>query len=288
MVSRNYLPFAPGVRPGELTTPQGDVFKQPGPPPPQGPRPHDPYALPPGTPRPGPEQIHMPSRQSPNLPDPYSQQPGTPRPPSVDAFGQGMRTGDHVGQMGNRMAGGVTPTSEDNADPYVRPVGTPRQPSTEDPYASGPSTPVTPGTPGEQFANRPGQAPFPGPGPRMPGPFIGMNRPDHFSPPNSGPPTPSGEGFPRLPGPPRTMPADIYSHQPGTPHPLSAQQQEEDMSMQPQQQQMMQGGQQFIPDSQAPVVSCKNVDACAHVCALCTTGGQCDCQLPYTDPNTPY
>ncbi|KAM6453008.1 histone-lysine N-methyltransferase 2C isoform 8-T8 [Liasis olivaceus] len=83
----------------------------------------DPYAQPPGTPRP--------------VTDPYAQPPGTPRPAPVDPYlhqpltPRPPQTADLFAQVS---------ANQRHSDLYVQPPGTPR-PVTNDPYSQSPATP---------------------------------------------------------------------------------------------------------------------------------------------------
>ncbi|XP_063159425.1 histone-lysine N-methyltransferase 2C isoform X3 [Candoia aspera] len=82
----------------------------------------DPYAKPPGTPRPTDPYAQPPGTPRPALVDPYMHQPLTPRPPqTADLFAQ-------------------VSANQRHSDLYAQPPGTPR-PVTNDPYSQSPATP---------------------------------------------------------------------------------------------------------------------------------------------------
>ncbi|XP_044280541.1 histone-lysine N-methyltransferase 2C isoform X5 [Varanus komodoensis] len=97
----------------------------------------DPYAQPPGTPRP----VTDPYAQPPGTPrpvtDPYAQPPGTPRPATVDPYlhqpptPRPAQTADLFAQVA---------ATQRHSDPYAQPPGTPR-PVANDPYTQPPATP---------------------------------------------------------------------------------------------------------------------------------------------------
>jgi hypothetical protein len=209
----------------------------------------DPFALPPGTPRPIPSIDQFPGSRPPM--DPYVHQPGTPR-----SDPQPRLPMDHVRPMGPREGFQGMPRP---IDPYALPPGTPRSSA---PFTRPPGPrPDNVGQPqmmpripeeigrarmaqaaAENFGQgpRPG-APFPLPTLRPVDPFtqgqrkacpqsamvgaLRMQRPPRMPMPDSfGPRGPGGgkvrpqETFQNRPGGPG--PQDPYAQQPGTPRPL--------------------------------------------------------------------
>ncbi|XP_075683472.1 histone-lysine N-methyltransferase 2C isoform X3 [Rhinoderma darwinii] len=191
----------------------------------------DPYAQPPGTPRP----VNNPYLQSPSAPrtqaiDPYLQQPPTPRPPTqtMDPYSQPLSTPrsisgdvfvqptiskrhhDSFASSSGAPRPGMDPYSQQPAtprpissDPYSQPPGTPR-PVSSDPYSQPPGTPRP--MPSELYSKPPGT---PRPMPSDP----------YSQPPGTPRPMPS-DLYSQPPGTPRPMPSDPYSQPPGTPRPM--------------------------------------------------------------------
>ncbi|XP_077158924.1 histone-lysine N-methyltransferase 2C isoform X5 [Paroedura picta] len=193
--------------------------------PPGTPRPvSDPYAQPPGTPRP----VSNPYVQTPGTPrpvsDPYSQPPGTPRPVS-DPYAQPPGTPRPVSDPYAQPPGTPRPVS----DPYAQPPGTPRPVS--DPYAQPPGTPrpvsdpyaQPPGTPrpvSDPYAQPPGTPrPVSDPYAQPPGTPRPVSDP-YAQPP--GTPRPVSDPYAQPPGTPRPSAVDPYMHQPPTPRPAQA------------------------------------------------------------------
>ncbi|XP_070623547.1 histone-lysine N-methyltransferase 2C isoform X14 [Erythrolamprus reginae] len=121
----------PYAQPPGTPRPVTDPYAQP----PGTPRPvTDPYAQPPGTPRP----VTDPYAQPPGTPrpvtDPYAQPPGTPRP-VTDPYAQPPGTPRPVTDPYAQPPGTPRPVT----DPYAQPPGTPRP--VTDPYAQPPGTP---------------------------------------------------------------------------------------------------------------------------------------------------
>ncbi|KAG7526834.1 histone-lysine N-methyltransferase 2C-like isoform X3 [Solea senegalensis] len=214
----------------------------------------EPYARPPGTPRPH-DNYGQPSNNPSPSSDPYSQAPSTPRPSGMNQF-------THQAHPGQRMS------PSHAVDPYAQPPGTPR-PSVGERFSKSPgsqrgaiepftSTPGTsrpgnsdmfsqPGTPrpmlNDPYAQPPG-TPRPGPDglsrqvPR-PGP---MGSQDPFQSPQGrhqepfahpGSQTPkhlivSEDGFTQSPSrrPGQTPGHDPFEHAPMTPHPQSTEKME--------------------------------------------------------------
>ncbi|XP_069814968.1 histone-lysine N-methyltransferase 2C isoform X6 [Dendropsophus ebraccatus] len=219
----------------------------------------DPYAQPPGTPRPvnnpylpppnAPRaQVIDPYHQQPPTPrpsaqalDPYSQQPSTPRP--IDVFAQptiSKRNHDTFASPSGTQRLAMDPYSQQPAtprpmssDPYSQPPGTPR-PVSSDPYSQPPGTPrpmpsdpysQPPGTPrpmpSDPYSQPPGTPrPMPSdPYSQPPGTPRPMPSDPYSQPPGTPRPMPS-DPYSQPPGTPRPMPSDPYSQQPGTPRPM--------------------------------------------------------------------
>ena len=180
--------------------------------PPGTPRPmNDPYAHPPGTPRPHDQYPPSMGTRSPSS-DPYSHMPSTPRPgprlsPSqaVDPYAQQPGT-PHPGMIFPK-----SPGCQRNPDPYAQAPGTPR--------------PMTIGGP-QQMLNDPYAQP---PGTPRPGARTGpMTNQDPFSPPQArtheafGHPLAPGSQTPKHPGihdenvilPPSNQPNQTPVHDP--------------------------------------------------------------------------
>lgn len=214
----------------------------------------EPYARPPGTPRPH-DNYGQPSNTPSPSSDPYSQAPSTPRPSGMNQF-------THQSHPGQRMS------PSHSVDPYAQPPGTPR-PSVGERFSKSPgsqrgpiepftSTPGTsrpgssdmfsqPGAPrpmlNDPYAQPPG-TPRPGPdGLSRQGPRLGpMGSQDPFSPPQGrlqepfphpGSQTPkhpsvSEDGFTQSPSrrPSQTPGHDPYEQAPMTPRPQSAEKME--------------------------------------------------------------
>ncbi|XP_026230304.1 LOW QUALITY PROTEIN: histone-lysine N-methyltransferase 2C [Anabas testudineus] len=207
----------------------------------------EPYARPPGTPRPH-DNYGQPSNIPSPSSDPYSQAPATPRPSGMNQF-------NHQPHSGQRMS------PSHSVDPYVHPPGTPRPPVGErfskspgsqrvpiEPFTSTPGT-SRPGT-SDMFSQPAGPRPMlndpyiqppgtPRPGPdglgrqmSRPGPMVNQ---DPFSPsqgrlqepfPHPGSQTPkhpsvSEDGFIQSPSrrPSQTPSHDPFEQAPMTPHP---------------------------------------------------------------------
>ncbi|XP_074545267.1 histone-lysine N-methyltransferase 2C isoform X4 [Halichoeres trimaculatus] len=234
-----YDPFAQPSgpnKPDPFSQPTGNQrsINEPG----NQPRPFfEPYARPPGTPRPHDNYGQPSSTPSPSS-DPYSQAPSNPRPGGMNQF-------VHQSHPGQRMS------PSHSVDPYAQPPGTPR-PSVGERFSKSPgsqrgpiepftSTPGTlrsgssdmfsqPGAP-RQMLNDPYSQP---PGTPRPGPMGGQ---DPFSPPQSRlqenfphpgsqTPKPSGvseDGFTQSPSrrPSQTPGHDPFEQAPMTPHPAS-------------------------------------------------------------------
>ncbi|KAI3374932.1 hypothetical protein L3Q82_021460 [Scortum barcoo] len=214
----------------------------------------EPYARPPGTPRPH-DNYGQPSNTPSPSSDPYSQASSTPRPSGMNQF-------SHQSHPGQRMS------PSHSVDPYAQPPGTPR-PSVGERFSKSPgsqrvpiepftSTPGTsrpgsgdmfsqPGAPrpmlNDPYAQPPG-TPRPGPdGLSRQGSRIGpMGGQDPFSPPQGrlqepfphpGSQTPkhpsvSEDGFTQSPSrrPSQTPGHDPYEQAPMTPRPQSAEKME--------------------------------------------------------------
>ncbi|XP_060638587.2 histone-lysine N-methyltransferase 2C isoform X4 [Anolis sagrei] len=124
----------PYAQPPGTPRPVSDPYAQP----PGTPRPvTDPYAQPPGTPRP----ISDPYAQPPGTPrpvsDPYAQPPGTPRPATVDPYMHQPHT-PRPAQKADLFP--QVSANQRLSDPYAQPPGTPR-PMSSDPYSQSPATP---------------------------------------------------------------------------------------------------------------------------------------------------
>ncbi|XP_070774430.1 histone-lysine N-methyltransferase 2C [Enoplosus armatus] len=214
----------------------------------------EPYARPPGTPRPH-DNYGQPSNTPSPSSDPYSQAPSTPRPSGMNQF-------THQSHPGQRMS------PSHSVDPYAQPPGTPR-PSVGDRFSKSPgsqrgqiepftSTPGTsrpgsidmfsqPGVPrpmlNDPYAQPPG-TPRPVPdGLSRQGPRLGpMGSQDPFSPPQGrlqepfphpGSQTPkhpgvSEDGFTQSPSrrPSQTPSHDPFDQAPMTPRPQSTEKME--------------------------------------------------------------
>nr|XP_019959050.1 PREDICTED: histone-lysine N-methyltransferase 2C isoform X3 [Paralichthys olivaceus] len=137
----------------------------------------EPYARPPGTPRPH-DNYGQPSNTSSPSSDPYSQAPATPRPIGMNQF-------THQSHPGQRMS------PSHSVDPYAQPPGTPR-PSVGERFSKSPGSqrgPIEPftSTPG---TSRPGSSDmFPQPGV----PRTMLNDP-YAQPPGTPRPGPDGLG----------------------------------------------------------------------------------------------
>ncbi|XP_062982276.1 histone-lysine N-methyltransferase 2C isoform X3 [Elgaria multicarinata webbii] len=104
--------------------------------PPGTPRPiTDPYAQPPGTPRPVTDPYAQPPGTPRPITDPYAQPPGTPRP-ITDPYAQPPGTPRPITDPYAQPPGTPRPVT----DPYTQPPGTPR-PAIVDPYMHQPPTP---------------------------------------------------------------------------------------------------------------------------------------------------
>ncbi|XP_041804215.1 histone-lysine N-methyltransferase 2C isoform X2 [Chelmon rostratus] len=213
----------------------------------------EPYARPPGTPRPH-DNYGQSSNPSPST-DPYSQAPSTPRPSGMNQF-------THQSHPGQRMS------PSHSVDPYAQPPGTPRPSVGErfskslgsqrvpiEPFTSTPGTSrpgnsdmfSQPGAPrpmlNDPYAQPPG-TPRPGPdGLSRQGPRLGpVGSQDPFSPPQGrlqepfphpGSQTPkhpsvSEDGFTQSPSrrPSQTPGHDPFEQAPMTPHPQSTEKME--------------------------------------------------------------
>ncbi|XP_050925963.1 histone-lysine N-methyltransferase 2C isoform X2 [Lates calcarifer] len=218
----------------------------------------EPYARPPGTPRPH-DNYGQPSNTPSPSSDPYSQAPATPRPSGMNQFA-------HQSHPGQRMS------PSHSVDPYAQPPGTPRpsagerfskspgsqrgslepftstpgpsrpgssdmfsqpgapRPMLNDPYAQPPGTP----RPGPDGLNRQGprpgpmasQDPFPPPQGRLQEPFPhpGSQTPKH--------PSVSEDGFTQSPSrrPSQTPVHDPFEQAPMTPRPQSEKMEMKDQS----------------------------------------------------------
>ncbi|XP_064202618.1 histone-lysine N-methyltransferase 2C-like isoform X6 [Anguilla rostrata] len=187
---RDSYAHAPSTPRPDYSQSMPDPYAQP----PGTPRPSsDPYAQPPGTPRPSSDPYAQPPGTPRPLPDPYAQPPGTPRP-SSDPYAQ------------------PPGTPRPSSDPYAQPPGTPRPSS--DPYAQPPGTPRPSSDP---YAQPPG-TPRPLPDPYAQPPGTPRPLPDPYAQP-PGTPRPSSDPYAQPPGTPRPLP-DPYAQPPGTPRPL--------------------------------------------------------------------
>ncbi|XP_055000959.1 histone-lysine N-methyltransferase 2C isoform X4 [Sorex araneus] len=204
----------------------GDPYGQPGLPDPltHPPRPfgqlgavarpasQDPYAQPPGTPRPVVESYSQPSGTPRPNPDPYSQPPGTPRPPAIDPYSQQPPTPRPPAQADLFAASAA---SARPPDPYAQPPGTPR-PGLPVPYPQPPAAPRPPRAP-EGFARsvmaRPGLVPSQDPF-LQPGPLA--RPPEAFPQPPRAPGPGLADAFPH--GSPSAA-RDPYEQPPRTPRP---------------------------------------------------------------------
>ncbi|KAM3929073.1 histone-lysine N-methyltransferase 2C isoform 3-T3 [Leptodactylus fuscus] len=206
----------------------------------------DPYAQPPGTPRPvnnpylpspnaSRAQVIDPYLQQPPTPrpsaqtmDPYSQPPSTPRPIVGDVFAQptmNKRHHDTFASPSGTSRSAMDPYAQQPAtprpmssDPYSQPPGTPR-PVSSDPYSQPPGTPRP--MPSDPYSQPPGTPrplptdPYAQP-PRTPRP---MPSDPYAQPPGTPRPMPS-DPYSQPHGTPRPMPSDPYSQPPGTPRPM--------------------------------------------------------------------
>ncbi|XP_069585854.1 histone-lysine N-methyltransferase 2C isoform X5 [Ranitomeya imitator] len=205
----------------------------------------DPYAQPPGTPRPvnnpylqsnAPRaQVIDPYLQQPATPrqsaqtmDPYSQSPPTPRSIVGDVFAQptmNKRHHDVFVTSSGIPRSGMEPYSQQPAtprsissDPYSQPPGTQR-PVSSDPYSQPPGTPRP--MPSDQYSHPPGTPrpvtsdPYSQP-PCTPRPMPS----DLYSQPPGTPRPMPPDPYSQPPGTPRPMPSDPYSQPPGTPRPM--------------------------------------------------------------------
>ncbi|CAI9547068.1 unnamed protein product, partial [Staurois parvus] len=159
----------------------------------------DPYAQPPGTPRPANNPyLKSPTSARPTAVDPYLQQPLTPRPSvqAMDPYSQPPSTprpvmGDIFVQpsMNKRHHDSfVASPARNSMDPYSQPPGTPR-PSPSDSYVQPPNTP----------------------------------RPVPLDPYSHSPATPRpvpSEVYAQPPATPRPVPSDPYAQPPATPRPV--------------------------------------------------------------------
>ncbi|KAJ8272620.1 hypothetical protein GJAV_G00091360 [Gymnothorax javanicus] len=204
--------------PRMMRHPPGNPFTQPGAREPQ----RDSYAHAPPTPRPDYSQ---------SMPDPYAQPPGTPRP-SADPFTQPPGTLRPSSDPYGQPPGTPQPLS----DPYAQPPGTPRPSS--DPYAQTSGTPRTQPDPYAQPVGtpRPSSGPYPPPSsantrpvaveqylqqPQQPSnekPSPSQSADPYAQPPGTPRPT-AGEKFSKSPSSQRN--SDPYAQPPGTPRPLS-------------------------------------------------------------------
>ncbi|XP_063308761.1 histone-lysine N-methyltransferase 2C isoform X6 [Pelobates fuscus] len=185
----------------------------------------DPYAQPPGTPRPvtnpylpspTPQRPVDPYLQQPSTPrpsaqsvDPYSQQPSTPRPVIGDVFVQPSLNKRHHDPFSQSIV--LRPVM----DPYSQPPRTPR-PITLDPYSQPPGTPRP--APSDSYSQAPGTPkPIPSdPYSQPPGTPRPIPSDPYSQPPGTPRPIPS-DPYSQPPGTPRQIPSDPYSQPPGTP-----------------------------------------------------------------------
>ncbi|XP_063317744.1 histone-lysine N-methyltransferase 2C-like isoform X3 [Pelmatolapia mariae] len=219
----------------------------------------EPYARPPGTPRPHDNYGQPPNTPSPSS-DPYLQAPATPRPSGMNQF-------SHQSHPGQRMS------PSHSMDPYAQPPGTPRPSVGErfskspgslrgsmEPFTSTPGTPrpgssdmfPQPGVPrpmlNDPYSHPPG-TPRPGPdGLTRQGPRQGpMGSQDPFSPPQGRlqepfphpdlqtpkHPSVSDDGFTQSPSrrPSQTPVHDPFEQAPMTPRPQSEKMEMKDQSV---------------------------------------------------------
>ncbi|XP_054847651.1 histone-lysine N-methyltransferase 2C isoform X2 [Eublepharis macularius] len=141
----------------------------------------DPYAQPPGTPRPAADPYAQPPGTPRPITDPYAQPPGTPRP-VTDPYAKPPSTPRPITDPYAQPPGTPRPVT----DPYAQPPGTPR-PSTVDPYMHQPPTP-RPAQSADLFAQVPANQ-------RHSDPYV------------------------QPPGTPRPVSNDPYSQPPATPRP---------------------------------------------------------------------
>ncbi|XP_070974437.1 histone-lysine N-methyltransferase 2C-like [Oncorhynchus clarkii lewisi] len=178
--------------------PQGHPFPQPGPIA-QLPN-RNPYAHAPSTPRPD----HF-------TYDPFAQPPGNPRP-SSDPYAQMSGIIQPMNDPSCQLPGN-RPFFESS---YARPPGTPRPHDnygqSSDPYSQQPNTP----------RSGPGMNQFPHPHPQAPGQRMSPGHSmDPYAQQPGTPRPPMGERFSKSPGSQRLAPMDPYASQPGTPRPMS-------------------------------------------------------------------
>ncbi|XP_053186101.1 histone-lysine N-methyltransferase 2C isoform X3 [Scomber japonicus] len=214
--------FEPYARPPGTPRPH-DNYGQPNTPSPSS----DPYSQAPSTPRPGgmnqfSHQTHPAQRMSPSHSvDPYAQPPGTPRPSVADRFSKSPGS-----QRGPMEPFTSTPgTSRPGGSDMFSQPGTPR-PMLNDPYAQPPGTP----RPGPDGLNRQGprpgpmgnQDPFSSPQGRLhePFPHPGSLTPKHPNVPE--------DGFTQSPArrPNQTPSHDPFEQAPMTPRPQSTEKME--------------------------------------------------------------
>ncbi|PIO40012.1 hypothetical protein AB205_0091220 [Aquarana catesbeiana] len=188
----------------------------------------DPYAQPPGTPRPtNNPYLKSPTASRPTAVDPYLQQPPTPRPPvqAMDPYSQPPSTprpvmGDVFVQpsMNKRHHDSFAASPIRNSmDPYSQQPGTPRpapsdsyvqlsntpRPVPLDPYSQPPATPRPVSS--DIYAQSPG-TPRPVPS-------------DPYAQPPATPRPPPLDPYSQPPGTPRPAPSDLYGQPPATPRP---------------------------------------------------------------------
>ncbi|XP_062285762.1 histone-lysine N-methyltransferase 2C isoform X4 [Scomber scombrus] len=214
--------FEPYARPPGTPRPH-DNYGQPNTPSPSS----DPYSQAPSTPRPSgmnqfSHQTHPAQRMSPSHSvDPYAQPPGTPRPSVADRFSKSPGS-----QRGPIEPFTSTPgTSRPGGSDMFSQPGTPR-PMLNDPYAQPPGTP----RPGPDGLNRQGprpgpmgnQDPFSSPQGRLhePFPHPGAQTPKHHNMPE--------DGFTQSPSrrPNQTPSHDPFEQAPMTPRPQSTEKME--------------------------------------------------------------
>ncbi|XP_018408622.1 PREDICTED: histone-lysine N-methyltransferase 2C [Nanorana parkeri] len=189
----------------------------------------DPYAQPPGTPRPtNNPYLKSPTASRSTAIDPYLQQPSTPRPPvqTMDPYNQPQSTprpvmGDVFVQpsMNKRHHDSFAASPARNSmDPYSQPPGTPR-PAPSDPYALPPGTPRP--VPSDPYAQPPGTPrPVPSdPYTQPPGTPRPVPSDPYAQPPSTPRPVPS-DPYSQPPATPRPVPLEVYAHPPGTPRPV--------------------------------------------------------------------
>ncbi|KAL4630959.1 histone-lysine N-methyltransferase 2C [Arapaima gigas] len=151
--------------------------------PPGTPRPSDPYAQPPGTPRP----TSDPYSQPPGTPrpyDPYSKPPGTPRPTS-DPFPNSTSRPVRADQFSQQPPTNRRSSPSHAMDPYAQPPGTPR--------------PAT----GERFSKSPGS----------------QRNADPYSQQPGTPRPVKNDTYVQQPSIPKPVLSDPYAQPPGTPRP---------------------------------------------------------------------